>query len=476
MRFPQAPVVAALAVALALAPESHAQFAALPATSAAAPAPASRTDAGDTVTMSRADYDALTQRVANIEQILGPDFELGLTLQNLKARLDAQEAAGTTGFSVKWKDGLRVESEDVKLKFGGRIMFDMSSGSHDDDLEAGIGGFEDGAEFRRARWYASGSVNKQVSWKAQYDFAGGEAEFKDLYIRFNEVPGIDNVTVGQQYEPFGLEEQTSSNYITFMERGNVFAPSRSSGLRTDHTFGEDDRIYAGIGVFAADDDKQGAFAEDGATAFTGRLTGLPVYQPDNERLLHLGAAFSSRSPSGDKVKYEFRPDNHLAPKYLKTGDIMGVEGIDIAGVEAAYVDGPFSVQAELASVDLDRSGGMEDLDFTSAYAYASYFLTGESRPYKKNPAVFGRVIPNDPWIGDAGNRGWGAWELAYRISHTDLNDKMVQAGELTSHTLGINWHLSRNTRIMLNHVGTELDDAAVEGDGSIWALRFQTDF
>jgi phosphate-selective porin len=48
------------------------------------------------------------------------------------------------------------------------------------------------------------------------------------------------------------------------------------------------------------------------------------------------------------------------------------------------------------------------------YGYGSWFLTGEHRPYDTSSAVFSRIDPRKsfpPWKG-----GWGAWELASRIS------------------------------------------------------------
>lgn len=52
--------------------------------------------------------------------------------------------------------------------------------SFDDDLGGGLEGY--GVEFRRARIFASGSFENNVFFKAQYDLAGGDADFKDMYI------------------------------------------------------------------------------------------------------------------------------------------------------------------------------------------------------------------------------------------------------------------------------------------------------
>ena len=63
-------------------------------------------------------------------------------------------------FSVKWKNGLKIESADknFKLKLGGRIMYD--TGYFWMDSEGTDNGYslktKSGDEFRRARFFTSG--------------------------------------------------------------------------------------------------------------------------------------------------------------------------------------------------------------------------------------------------------------------------------------------------------------------------------
>lgn len=77
-----------------------------------------------------------------------------LRAETLEERVAAVESkveemsASSSTFSVYWKDGLRLDSQDksFKLKFGGRVMFDWNCFfNEDDDLPT----FEDGLEFRR---------------------------------------------------------------------------------------------------------------------------------------------------------------------------------------------------------------------------------------------------------------------------------------------------------------------------------------
>ena len=101
-------------------------------------------------------------------------------------------------WDVTWKESTRIESSDgrFKLKLGGRIMADFAFvASQSDGLEDRFGKFEDFSELRRARLYLSGTVYDKVEFKIQYDFAGGDAEAKDVYLGFLDTPA-GNVRLG----------------------------------------------------------------------------------------------------------------------------------------------------------------------------------------------------------------------------------------------------------------------------------------
>jgi phosphate-selective porin OprO/OprP len=326
-----------------------------------------------------------------------------------------------------------------------------------------------------------------MQFKAQYDFAGGDADFKDVWLGLQKIPYIGKFRIGQQKEPFSLEEQTSSNYITFLERGlpNVFSPSRNTGfLATNSHF--DDRLTWGVGGFKESDDFGDSFSNRSDWNATARITGLPWV--DENKLLHLGLSYSHQWRSGwdNPVRYRQRPESHITDKrFVDTGEIP-VDNINLLNPEIAFVWGPFSVQAEYFHSFVDVAGNEikdeesepfpdENLDFSGVYAYATFFLTGEIRPYKGGK--FGRVKPlhnfsfKDP--------GLGAFELAARYSYLDLSDETVDGGRESNWTAGLNWYLNPNTRMMFNYIkalvkqhGDMLDD----GDADIFMTRFQIDF
>ena len=371
---------------------------------------------------------------------------------------------------VYWKEGLRLDSADKsqRLRIGGRIMNDWGFFSTGDELNEALGPVVNGTEFRRARVYLSGRMYDRVNFKAQYDFAGGSAGFKDVYMGIDKIPGAGKLQVGHFKEPFSLEMQTSSKYITFMERSlaNVFAPERNSGLMIANTgFGK--RLTWALGAFR-DSDGFGEAGGPGNYAVTGRVTTSPWYADGGSKLLHLGLAYSHRNPTGDTLRIRQRPEAHLTTRFVDTGRFPA-ESLDLVGVEAALVVGPASFQSEYIHNSVHQPNG-GDASFGSFYLQGSYFLTGEQRPYRDSGGHFNRVKP----LHNLGDRnGWGAWEIALRYSQLNLNDQLINGGELRDVTLGLNWYLNPTTRLMWNYV---FADRLELGDAHLFQSRFQVDF
>jgi phosphate-selective porin OprO/OprP len=376
---------------------------------------------------------------------------------------------GPTDLRVFWKDGLNFQTQDgdFKMKFGGRIMWDSTWVSEDDDIKADVGEQQDGTEFRRVRLYTSGLLYGNIEYKLQFDFAGGDADLKGAWIGLPDFP-LGYLKMGHFKEPFGLEELTSSKYITFMERVlSSVDPARNAGLMLYDTI-YDDRMTWAAGVFRITDDF-GEAQDDGGYSITGRVTGLPVYENEGASLLHLGAAYSHRDPEDNLARFRSKPEAHQLDYFINTG-FMSSDDADVVGLESAWVEGPLSLQGEYFYLDLDRTDGGSSVEFDGYYGQVSYFLTGEHRRYKKSAGAFTRIRPHKNF-GDEG--GIGAWEIAARYSEIDLNDGDVSGGEMNNRTVGLNWYLNPNTRVMWNYVHSDLD---YSGDADILLMRLQIDF
>jgi phosphate-selective porin OprO/OprP len=388
----------------------------------------------------------------------------------------AERKAPPEDFRVYFKDGIHFDTADeaFELKLGGRIQLDAALIDPDRDVSnafEGLDAFESGVEFRRARIYLSGTIYDHVEFKAEYDFAGGSTSFADVWMGLKGIPWVELIKVGHFKEPFGLEQLTSSNWDTFMERGlpSAFDPARNTGVGV-YLLSDDQRVTFSTGGFRETSSSGNGFGSDSPYDVTSRLTGLPWYENSGRRLLHIGLSYSHQFRDDDPLQVEQRPEAHLSPvQYVDTGD-FDADDVNLINPELALVVGPFSVQGEYKHSFVQLPDGSNP-QFQGFYAYASYFLTGESRPYKPAEAVFDRVKPAHNFLSDGG--GWGAWEVAARYSYLDLNDESIDGGRLGDVTAGVNWYLNPDVRVTVNYVFADLHDV---GNTNIVETRFQLAF
>jgi phosphate-selective porin OprO/OprP len=361
-------------------------------------------------------------------------------------------------WSVWWSNGLRIEREDGrhKLLLAARILLDGAVFHGDADLRNASGaGWDTGGEVRQARISAQGILFRRFPFKAEYEFSGTESEFKDLFVGINRLGPFDVVQFGFFKEPFSLEQQTSRKYLTFMERSlaNALAPSRNTGLMAASSH-LDGRLRWAAGVFFVEESFQESDALssgfDGDWDLSFRLTGLPIYADEGRRLVEVGLSYNHRFQKEGSVGFSSRPESNLLDSLIDTGDIPSVDQGDTLGAELVWEEGPLSIQGEALYTRLGRTDGFSNLGLWGAYLQVSYFLTGEQRVYGRNAGVFGRVVPDDNYKPFKGH--WGAFQIAGRISHANLDDGPVHGGRETNSTLGFNWYLRPNLRITVNYV------------------------
>lgn len=354
-----------------------------------------------------------------------------------------------------------------------------------------VGNIPNGTAFRRARVGWSGDW-ELTEYRIEFDFAQvGRPTFLDVWAELKEVPVVNKVRAGHFFEPFSLERMTSNRYGTFLERNlldSFFVPARNMGIAFS-TYSGNERLTASLGIFANDSDTFGDdVGFDRGEALTGRITALPYWCDGGRQYVHVGAAMSLRNPDEDEVRYATQPEARLGaaspnvPFFVDTGTLIADQDTR-AGLELAWVYGPFSIQSEYMCAAANRIGD-PNVFFDGVYVQASLFLTGEHRPYERTAfggGAFGRVIPfhnaciasrSGPHCG-----GWGAWEIATRLSRLDGDDEAVTGRELTDVTFGMNWHLTPFLRVSSNYIHAFLDDATIgNSDADILGMRVQYEF
>jgi phosphate-selective porin OprO and OprP len=279
---------------------------------------------------------------------------------------------------------------------------------------------------------------------ADAQLVDGHLEFKDVYVR-RQVRYFGVVTIGNQQEPFGLEQFGSFRNTTFLERAttNALAPSRSVGITSSDFRGPWIWSY---GFYTAGTRDEGRTQR--GVALTGRLAYL---LKTDSGPYHLAIDYSTRraGPDNDQ-RFKSAPEVALSSgdNFLDTGTIASSNKVQRYGLEAAHVQGPFSWQAEYMEAHLQRGDGLPSLRFRGWYGYASWMITGESRDYRESNATFGPVVPHASWNGHGG----GALEVGVRLSMTDLNNRDVLGGKETNLTVGVNWYLDKSVRLSANLV------------------------
>ena len=178
----------------------------------------------------------------------------------------------------------------------------------------------------------------------------------------------------------------------------------------------------------------------------GTMSGrYPAFANDNERTSSTGKAAQTLTLSD-------RPELRIDPTAIvSTGALANVSG---ARSIALKRQGPTDRSSSgIVHVERGVVPGLTSLNFDGGYAQASYVLTGETHTYNSAVAAYNGIVPANPLSLTSG--GWGAWEIAGRISMINLNDQLATAngvvgGKRTIYSAGLNWYINRNVRFMFN--------------------------
>ena len=372
-------------------------------------------------------------------------------------------------FRPKYNTSLSFESKDKSFstRMGGRIMVDHAVLFENRDLENNFSTEQasSATAFRRIFLFTSGVLYDNVHYMIQTDLTNGRVALRDAYLGLNDLPVIGNIRVGQMKEPFRFESLNSSNYLTFLERslGHTFIPLRNNGVLLFNEFAENN-LGAQLGFFRNASGTTGNDEEaNGGYAITGRVNGNPYQNEEKNQCLHLGLAYTYRKPKTDSYRIRTIPEANLSLiNYIDTGDITNVNQVKMINGELVLRGGPFTVQSEYTYGEVNTD--ILDYNFNTYYGQVSYMLTGEHKKLHTFYDGYARLKPTNNY----GKDGFGAWELAARVSQSDLNTINVNGGEQMNYTFGVNWYLNPLTKFMFNYVNAQVKDL-----GSLNVLQFR---
>lgn len=393
----------------------------------------------------------------------------------LRRRVDAlEEQNKKSGQTAKREAKAAGPAGSFEHNMFGRLQADTVTFGQSPGNIKQVGHAPNGTSFRRMRIGMQGAGHEVYFYRFEVDFSNPGQVLKqvprvtDAYAEIRQLP-FGTLRMGEFRVPLSAERIASSNDITFIERGlpQAFNPARQLGMMaynsTENYFFS---WYSDISTRNATNQGQ-QFGKAGRVDLTQRIVFLPWYdEPSGGRyLFHIGGAYEYQDVRNETVNYSTTPEVFLyygntneIPKFIGTGDITS-RNVQMLQAEASTVLGPLSFQAEYYGVFVDPTVNPtnKDLFFSGWYVYGSYFLTGEHRSYNRTQALYDSVTPFSNFFrvrGEDGRviQGPGAWEIAARASQMNLSDRNIQGGLLNDFTLGLNWYLTKQMKIMANYI------------------------
>ena len=372
--------------------------------------------------------------------------------------------------TTAWKGAPQFQNDTLTFKVRGRVYEDFVH--QEVDRQTGADFDANVTRLRTARLGVEGTWNANWAYKAEFTVAGGSANWEDLILEYKPTDSV-SIMAGN-FKTVSFENISSSRYTTFMERGpfnDVLDIGRVMNLQVKAN-GENWTAAAAISGDSLNNADPTATATGGSETLgvNGRVTWVPINSDTTK--LHVGAWARYRDRQDQaNFTYQARNNTNYGARYITTGAV-GVSDT-MVGLEGVFIQGPFSVQGEWATADVDRLANVSS-NLKSYYVSGSWFVTGEMKNLDVKKGEWGRTKILNPMTSG----GLGALELAVRYDNTDLTDFNIPAtdGEYSAWTLGANWYPHPYVRFMANYTKSENDNRAVGADVDVETLQFRAQF
>jgi len=347
-----------------------------------------------------------------------------------------------------------ILADDLDIE--GRLMFDYSQ--------------YDGVNNRNRmaeQWYIRRTKidiahNNAMGWEAKieldYDSEKNEMTLQEAFIDI-ELAHEWKLVIGKHKESFGIENTTSSNNISTLERSMVtdaFSPGRNNGISLE---GGSNSFYTQIGLFSTVTDEN----DKTHHAITARAISTPINT--NQHLLHLGASASFRNMAMQEYQIDESMQIYRARKIIESAT-FNPENVSTYATEAAFIYQRASAQTEYFEQHInDTEHNEKTTTLSGYYILFSLFLTDHHRNYK-NGAFKG--MPSSTK---------NAWELAARYSHIDTYEN-YEGVNANGTTLTLNYYYNDDIRIMgeASHSDVKSDQESKTGSGNSLGIRLIYNF
>src|SRR5262245_48043170 len=337
----------------------------------------------------------------------------------------------------------------------------------------------DGTYFRRARLGVEGTINRDFNYRLMLELGGsgteGPTRINDAWVSYTGFAPF-TIQAGAGAPPANLDDSTSVEDSLFIERATGSDINRSLEGADGRTGilmrGNGARWMSSLAFTGRT--VNDAEVLDSQRALVGRVDYLALTNPDYN--VHVGAnatyilraADQSADSSVNRYTVRLRAQPELrvdSTRLIDTG-VIDTDHMTATGVELAGNWRNFLFQAENFWFDVTRrTGQLSDPDFGSWYAQLGWVITGESHRYNIANASYQNPRP---YVNFSSQGGIGAWEIAVRFSHTDLDYHEgdfglptpadgIRGGVQDIWTLGVNWYVNANLRIIANWINVDVD-------------------
>lgn len=428
----------------------------------------------------------LTKRIEALEKAIEEANHEKRLREKKDAEVKEKNVNESALLELKKDDWVDLSNEKWSTKLGGQIFFDYVNWAN--ASQSIQNNAKDVVSWRRIRLNYDATGYGVYDFRVQFDLDAKAdsansistpfVAMKDVYLGINQLPLNGRIRAGNFFVPFSLDQVTPLPNIQFMERSipsaGIFSPDRELGLASYH-ISDDLNKTLSLGLFfdeIPESTKQVVDDNQGLRLST-RATWLPYYdEPSDGRfLVHTGMGFVYTEDRDDTIRFRARPGEIRETQTLIDTGNLAAESYSVTNLELATVAGACSLQSEWFATSVNQTAA-NDVMLYGGYLQASYFLTGECRKYDRNGphlAHFGRVRPFTNFFWTPGGTGWGAWEAKARWSYLDFGE--LNRGKYNDLTLGMNWYLHENSRVMLEWIHPWTTEDATVGNLQIGSTQ-----
>lgn len=313
-------------------------------------------------------------------------------------------------------------------------------------------------------------TKRSIAWKFAYMYNGDTKSwlFRESGVTIGVPELFGHIFIGRTKEGFSMVKVMNGHSPWTNERQMAVdvIPILADGIKW---FGymPKSRIFWNIGAYNDILSKGQSFSTF-KWQYVIRAGFLPIFDKDNNRVLHIAANLRYGKPVDGKITLKSRPESNPTPQLINTGEFPA-DHSSHTDAEIYYSTGRFMVGSEVVLHHFYSSENADHKFYGGDVVFTYMFTRGSIRPYNTVGSIFGFVrVKRSVFKG-----GTGAIEGVLRASTLNLNDGAIQGGQFWRITPMINWYLSRVIRMEFIYGYGVLDRYHLKGSTQFFESRIQ---